>query len=329
MPTAPRLALVPGEPAGIGPELCVRIAQAPREATLVAYGDGDTLLAAAHALGLPLRLREAAADTGPGELALVDHRNATPVRFGHADPANAGAVIGALRAAARDALVGTIDGLVTGPVHKATINQGGIAYTGTTELLADVAGTDVVMMLANPRLRVALATTHLPLRAVPDAITEAGLERVLRITAAALGGLFGIAVPRLRVLGLNPHAGESGEMGREEIDVIIPLLERLRAEGLHVEGPLPADTAFLPQHLGDFDAVVAMYHDQGLPVLKASGFEDAVNITLGLPFPRVAVDHGTALDLAGRGIADPSSLKQAVALCTDLARRRATARGTH
>ena len=329
MPTAPRLALIPGEPAGIGPELCVRIAQAPREAMLVAYGDGDTLLAAAHALGLPLRLREAAADTGPGELALVEHRNAAPVRFGQADPANATAVIGALKTAARDALAGTVDGLVTGPVHKATINRGGIAYTGTTELLADVAGTDVVMMLANPRLRVALATTHLPLRAVPDAITAAGLERVLRITAGALGDLFGIAGPRLRVLGLNPHAGESGEMGREEIDVIIPLLDRLRAEGLQLDGPLPADTAFLPQHLGDFDAVVAMYHDQGLPVLKASGFEDAVNITLGLPFPRVAVDHGTALDLAGRGVADPSSLRHAVALCTDLARRRATARGTH
>lgn len=329
MPVAPRLALIPGEPAGIGPELCVRIAQHPRDATLVAYGDGETLLAAARALGLPLRLREAAADTGPGELALVEHRNATPVRFGHADPANAGAVIGALRAAARDALGGAVDGLVTGPVHKATINHGGIAYTGTTELLADVAGTEVVMMLANPRLRVALATTHLPLRAVPDALTAAGLERVLRITDAALRDAFGIAHPRLRVLGLNPHAGESGEMGREEIDVIIPLLDRLRAEGLHLEGPLPADTAFLPQHRRDFDAVVAMYHDQGLPVLKASGFEDAVNITLGLPFPRVAVDHGTALPLAGRGVADPSSLQHAVALCADLARRRAASRGTH
>ena len=329
MPTAPRLALIPGEPAGIGPELCVRIAQASRDAQLVAYGDGDTLLAAAHSLGLPLRLRDASADAGPGELALVQHRNAAPVRFGHADPANASAVIGALKAAARDALAGTVDGLVTGPVHKATINRGGIAYTGTTELLAEVAGTDVVMMLANPRLRVALATTHLPLRAVPDAITAAGLERVLRITAGALRDSFGIAKPRLRVLGLNPHAGESGEMGREEIDVIIPVLERLRAEGLQLEGPLPADTAFLPQHLGHFDAVVAMYHDQGLPVLKASGFEDAVNITLGLPFPRVAVDHGTALDLAGRGIADPSSLQHAVALCADLARHRAAARHTH
>jgi len=329
MPDAPRLALIPGEPAGIGPELCVRIAQRPREATLVAYGDGETLLAAAHALGLPLRLREPTAETGLGEMALVEHRNATPVRFGHADPANAGAVIGALRAAAQDAVDGAIGGLVTGPVHKATINRGGIAYTGTTELLAEVAGTEVVMMLANPRLRVALATTHLPLRAVPDAITAFGLERVLRITLRALHEDFGIRRPRLRVLGLNPHAGESGEMGREEIDVIIPVLDRLRAEGFAIEGPLPADTAFLPQQLGEFDAVIAMYHDQGLPVLKASGFEDAVNITLGLPFPRVAVDHGTALALAGRGVADPSSLQHAVALCADLARRRAAARGTH
>ncbi len=334
----PRLALLPGEPAGIGPELCVRVAQSPQPASLIAYGDGESLLAAAHALGLPLRLRavsigtldaDLAQPSAPGELALVEHRNAAPARFSHADPANAAAVIGALKAAAGDAMAGLIDGLVTGPVHKATINRGGIAYTGTTELLAAVAGVDVVMMLANPRLRVALATTHLPLRAVPDALDAAALERVLRITAQSLRDDFGIARPRLRVLGLNPHAGESGEMGREEIDVMIPVLERLRAEGFLLEGPLPADTAFLPQHLGAFDAVVAMYHDQGLPVLKASGFEDAVNITLGLPFPRVAVDHGTALELAGRGVADVSSLQHAVVQCAELARRRAAARAMH
>ena len=179
------------------------------------------------------------------------------------------------------------------------------------------------MMLASPRLRVALATTHLPLRAVPGALTPALLERVLRITDAALRRDFGLPEPRLRVLGLNPHAGESGELGREEIEVIIPVLERLRGEGLRLEGPLPADTAFLPQQRGAFDAVVAMYHDQGLPVLKASGFEEAVNLTLGLPFPRVAVDHGTALELAGRGLADASSLRHAVALCARLAARRA------
>lgn len=318
----PRLALVPGEPAGVGPELCVRLAQSPLPARLLAYADGDTLLAAAQALGLPLRLREADEDAGPGELALVEHRNAVPVRFGEATPANAAAVIGALRAAAADALAGRVQGLVTGPVHKATINRGGIAFTGVTELLAEAASCEVVMMLANPQLRVALATTHLPLRAVPEAITQAGLLRVLRITQRALREQFGIAQPRLRVLGLNPHAGESGELGREEIEIIAPVLDLLRAEGFTLEGPLPADTAFLPQQRGDFDAVVAMYHDQGLPVLKASGFEDAVNITLGLPFPRVAVDHGTALALAGRGLADPSSLRHAVALCAELARRR-------
>ncbi len=325
MHTPPRLALLPGEPAGIGPELCVRAAQCPQAGTLLAYGDGETLLAAAHALGLPLRLRDSADDIGPGELALVEHRNAKPTRFGHADPANAAAVVGALRAAAADALAGMIDGLVTGPVHKATINRGGIPYTGSTELLADCAQVDVVMMLANPRLRVALVTTHLPLRAVAAAITADGLERVLRITERSLRELFGIERPRLRVLGLNPHAGESGEMGREEIEIITPVLQRLRAEGLVLEGPLPADTAFLPQQREAFDAVVAMYHDQGLPVLKATGFEDAVNITLGLPFPRVAVDHGTALEIAGRGLANPSSLQHAIALCADLARRRAAA----
>lgn len=324
----PRLALLPGEPAGVGPELCVRIAQSTWPAQLVAYGDGETLLAAAHALGLPLRLGAAGEPSGPGVLGLVEHTNALPVRFGAAQAANAPAVIGAMRAAAADALSHRIDGLVTGPIHKATINQGGIPYTGTTELLAEVAGCDVVMMLANPRMRVALVTTHLPLRAVADAITTDALERVLRITERALRQDFGIARPRLRVLGLNPHAGESGELGREDIEIIEPVLVRLRAEGMALEGPLPADTAFLPQQRDDFDAVIAMYHDQGLPVLKATGFEDAVNITLGLPFPRVAVDHGTALGIAGRGIADSSSLGHAIRLCADLAQRRLTAGAT-
>jgi len=328
MRTNPRLALIPGEPAGVGPELCVRIAQDAWPARLVAYADGETLLAAAHALALPLRLVDADDEAAPGRLPLIEHRNAAPTRFGHADPANAGAVVGALRAAAADALTGAIDGLVTGPVHKAAIIRSGLCvaglpFRGVTELLAEAANCEMVMMLANPRLRVALATTHLPLRAVPDAITSAGLERTLRITHRALRDDFGIPKPRLRVLGLNPHAGESGELGHEEIAVITPVLVRLRAEGLALEGPLPADTAFLPAQRDAFDAVVAMYHDQGLPVLKATGFEDAVNLTLGLPFPRVAVDHGTALDLAGRGVADDSSLRHAVALCADLARRRA------
>jgi 4-hydroxythreonine-4-phosphate dehydrogenase len=215
--------------------------------------------------------------------------------------------------------------VVTGPVHKASINAGGIAYTGTTELLAQQAGTDVVMMLANPRLRVALATTHLPLREVPAAITPALLARILRTLHQALHRDFGITSPRIAVLGLNPHAGEGGVLGHEEVEVIAPALDALRGEGLLLDGPLPADTAFLPQKLHAFDAVLAMYHDQGLPVLKHSGFEDAVNLTLGLPYPRVAVDHGTALDLAGRGTADPSSLVAATKLCFQLAgnRRRA------
>jgi len=324
-PARPRLALVPGEPAGVGPELCVRLVQQPLAADLVAFADPDTLQAAARALGLPLTLREPGQARGPGELAVRQVRQARPAVFGQPDPANAAAVIASLELAGAACLAGEFDGLVTGPVHKASINAGGIAYTGTTELLAAQAGADVVMMLANPGLRVALATTHLPLREVPDAITGAGLARVLRVTDAALRRDFGLARPRIAVLGLNPHAGEDGHLGREELDVIIPCLEGLRAEGLDLVGPLPADTAFLPAKLAGFDAVLAMYHDQGLPVLKHSGFEQAVNITLGLPYPRVAVDHGTALDLAGSGRADPSSLLAAVALCARLAARRLTA----
>ncbi len=319
----PRLALVPGEPAGIGPELCVRLAQAPRDdCTLLAFADPQALLDAAAALALPLRLlddRDVA--TSPGDLPLRPFPNAAPSHFGHANPANAGAVIAALTAAADGCLRGELDGLVTGPIHKATINDGGIAYTGTTELLARHADRDVVMMLANDVVRVALATTHLPLREVADAISRDGLIRNLRILEGALRRQFGIVTPRIAVLGLNPHAGEAGHLGREEIDMIEPVLTMLRNEGMHLIGPLPADTAFLPAKLREFDAVLAMYHDQGLPTLKYSGFEKAVNITLGLPYPRVAVDHGTALDLAGSGSADPSSLFAAVATCARMARK--------
>ena len=325
--TLPRLALVPGEPAGIGPELCVRLAQQPRtDCTIAVFADPGTLEAAADALSAPLRLLAPGARADhPGDIVLHPIRNAAPATFGTADPRNAPAVIGALQTAAQECLVRAFDGLVTGPVHKATINAGGIAYTGTTELLAHQAGTAVVMMLANATVRVALATTHLPLRAVPAAITDEGLERTLRILHRALREDFGIASPRIAVLGLNPHAGEDGHLGREEIEVIAPLLEALRAAGMALDGPLPADTAFLPAKLREVDAVLAMYHDQGLPVLKYSGFEQAVNLTLGLPYPRVAVDHGTALDLAGRGVADPSSLFAAVETCTRLARMRVTA----
>lgn len=317
---SPRLALVPGEPGGVGPELCVRLAQTPQDAELIAIGDPDTLLQAARELGLPLRFREPGQSCAVGELALIAQPQATPVEFGRADPANARAVIDALLRGAQGCRDKEFDGLVTGPVNKASINAGGIAYSGTTELLAEHAGVDVVMMLANPSLRVALATTHLALREVPSAITPASLTTTLRILHAALREDFGLSAPRIAVLGLNPHAGEAGLLGSEEIHTIIPVLDALRAEGMLLIGPLPADTAFLPQKLSGFDAVLAMYHDQGLPVLKHAGFEQTVNITLGLPYPRVAVDHGTALELAGKGIADVSSLQAAVKMCAQLAR---------
>ncbi|HEY4581970.1 MAG TPA: 4-hydroxythreonine-4-phosphate dehydrogenase PdxA, partial [Lysobacter sp.] len=284
----PRLALVPGEPAGVGPELCVRLAQRPRTHSLIAFADARVLRDAASRLGLALDLVDVddPAARSAGTLGLVPIDAPAPAEPGRLDVANAPSVIEALHAAARACLDGRLDGLVTGPVHKAVVNDAGIPYTGTTELLAAQAGRDVVMMLGHDDLRVALVTTHLPLRAVPDAITREAVERTLRIVEAALGRDFGLARPRIAVLGLNPHAGEDGHMGREEIDVIAPVMARLRGEGLDLAGPLPADTAFLPAKLEGFDAVVAMYHDQGLPVLKYSGFERAVNITLGLPYPR-------------------------------------------
>lgn len=325
----PNLALVPGEPAGIGPELCVRLAQRARACTLTVFADARVLRAAAEALALPLELIDVdpraphveGVGLAPGTLGLVDMPCARVPQFGTPHPDNACSVIDALLGAAQGCIDGRFGGVVTGPVHKAAINAGGIAYSGTTELLAQQAGADVVMMLANATVRVALVTTHLPLRAVPDAITPEAVARVLRIVDAAMRRDFGIASPRIAVLGLNPHAGEAGHLGREEIEVIEPVLDALRGEGLVLLGPLPADTAFLPAKLREVDAVVAMYHDQGLPVLKFSGFEHAVNVTLGLPYPRVAVDHGTALELAGRGVADPSSLIAALELCSRLAQQ--------
>ena len=310
----PRLALVPGEPAGIGPELVARALQRDWDADLTVFGDAAGLHAAAAALGLAL----------PARLDIVDIPAPHPPRPGQPDPRNAPSVHAALSRAAQACLEGSLDGLVTGPVHKACMSAGlGVAYTGTTELLAAQARVPVVMMLANPVVRVALLTTHLPLRDVPDAVTPGALERALLIVHDALVRDFGIAAPRIAVLGLNPHAGEDGELGREEIDVMQPALERLRARGLRLDGPLPADTAFLPARLREVDAVLAIYHDQGLPVLKHADFANAVNITLGLPYPRVAVDHGTALDLAGSGVADPSSLVAAIRTCAQLAARRA------
>lgn len=322
----PLLALVPGEPAGIGPELVVHAAQRDWDADLVVFGDAGSLVRAAAALSLPLALhRSGEPPDAPRSLAIVDIPHPVAAAFGRPEPANAASVVTALTSAAQACLDGRLDGLVTGPVHKAVINDGGIPFTGTTGLLAAHAGAEVVMMLANPVMRVALQTVHLPLREVADRITPDALARTLRIVDTALRTQFGIAAPTIAVLGLNPHAGEDGHLGREELDIIGPTLERLRGEGLHLIGPLPADTAFLPDKLHGFDAVLAMYHDQGLPVLKHADFAHAVNLTLGLPYPRVAVDHGTALDLAGTGQADPSSLFAAIATCTRLAARRANA----
>lgn len=318
------LGLIPGEPAGVGPELAVRLAHTEHTCALVALCDPTSLREAAEAIGLPIEILAAdATDAAPGQLRVDPMPRATASRFGTLDVRNAAYVHDCLQRGARLAAAGTLSGLVTGPVQKGVLNDAGIAFTGTTELLAQVAGCQVVMMLASPSLRVALVTTHLPLRDVSSAITTAALNHSIEVLHQALLADFGILNPRIAVLGLNPHAGEGGWLGHEEIDTLIPVLETLRARGMNLIGPLPADTAFLPQKLADFDSVLAMYHDQGLPVLKYSGFEHAVNITLGLPFVRVAVDHGTALELAGQGVADPSSLIRAAELARSFAQRRA------
>jgi 4-hydroxythreonine-4-phosphate dehydrogenase len=327
-----RIAVTAGEPAGIGPELLVRLAQRDCTAQLIAIADPDLLMHAADRLELPLALTpvHAADPASPhraGHLVVHPVPLVHGVRFGQLDVANAPAVVAMLAAAADGAERGVFDAIVTAPVQKSILNDAGIAFSGHTEFFADRVGREVVMLLAAGDLRVALATTHLPLRAVPDAIRADRLERTIRILHADLREKFALADPRILVLGLNPHAGEGGHLGREEIDVIIPVLERLRGEGMNLRGPLPADTAFLPRELATGEAVLAMYHDQGLPVLKHAGFGQAVNITLGLPYVRTSVDHGTALDLAGRGIADPGSLFAATDLAIDLSQRRRASMG--
>lgn len=322
----PRLAITLGEPAGIGPELVAELAHGDIAADLIAIGDVQALHAAAASRGLTLALSE---DDGrplirraAGSLRTVTIEAAAAVVPGKLDRANAGYVLSTLARASDGCMAGEFDAVVTAPVQKSIINDAGIPFSGHTEYFALRANAEVVMMLAAGDLRVALATTHLPLAAVPAAITRASLETTLRILRADLAHKFGFAEPRILVLGLNPHAGEGGHLGREEIEIIQPLLADLRDEGFHLTGPLPADTAFLPGPLSQADAVLAMYHDQGLPVLKALGFGNAVNLTLGLPFVRTSVDHGTALDLAGRGVADAGSLIAATRLALDLAERR-------
>jgi 4-hydroxythreonine-4-phosphate dehydrogenase len=319
----PRIALTPGEPAGIGPDLTVMLAQQAHDCALVAIADPGLLRERADRLGLPLALRDYdprhSSASRAGELVVLPVSVAAPVSAGRLDVRNAAYVLQTLERAAQGCLQQEFDAVVTSPVQKSVINDAGVAFSGHTEFFQEKAGVDrVVMMLACPGLRVALATTHLPLKDVPAAITETRLHEVLAILVNDLRRNFGIARPRILVAGLNPHAGEAGHLGREEIDVIIPALKSFGDAGCTLTGPLPADTLFTPKHLEQADAVLAMYHDQGLPVLKYKGFGNAVNITLGLPFIRTSVDHGTALDLAGTGRADSGSLNAALATALDM-----------
>jgi 4-hydroxythreonine-4-phosphate dehydrogenase len=326
--TSLRVALTPGEPAGIGPDLTVQLAQQAHAVELVAIADPQLLQQRAQQLGLPLSIREFDAQQPPsvsqaGELTVLPIALAAPCQTGTLNPANAPYVLATLDAAIDGCMAQQFDAMVTAPVHKAVINDAGIAFSGHTEYLAQRTNTPmVVMMLATEGLRVALATTHLPLLEVPAQITAAHLQKIITILHRDLSRHFGLAKPQIIVLGLNPHAGEGGHMGREEIDHIIPCLETLRQQGMALTGPLPADTAFTEKYLQNCDAVLAMYHDQGLPVLKYKGFGNAVNITLGLPIIRTSVDHGTALDLAGTGTADSGSLHTALRYAITMASHR-------
>ena len=323
-----RIVITPGEPAGIGPDLVIQLAQQQHDVELVVIADPLMLELRAKLLGLPLQLRSFQASQpfqacAKGELAFVAKPLVNPCIPGELNPANSSYVLDTLATATAGCMVGEFDALVTAPVQKSVINDAGFAFSGHTEFLAETTNTDqVVMMLATEGLRVALVTTHLPLREVPEHITHEHLQRVIRILHQDLQDHFGIAEPVITVLGLNPHAGESGHMGREEEDIIIPCMQLLRNEGMNLIGPLPADTAFNEKHLAQCDAVLAMYHDQGLPVLKYKGFGKAVNITLGLPIIRTSVDHGTALDLAGTGKADLGSLQTALEYAITLARHK-------
>ncbi|MDT0175316.1 4-hydroxythreonine-4-phosphate dehydrogenase PdxA [Pantoea sp. RRHST58] len=320
MPSNYRVVITPGEPAGIGPDLAIQLAQQSWPVELVVCASPQLLLARAAQLGLPLTLRDyqpglAAQPQQAGSLTILPIETAQPVTPGELQPANSAYVLATLARACDGCLNGEFAALITGPVHKGVINDAGIPFTGHTEFFADRAGGHrVVMMLATEELRVALATTHLPLKDVSAAITHASLREVITILHRDLQQKFAIPQPHIFVCGLNPHAGESGHMGREEIDTIIPALDSLREQGIQLTGPLPADTLFQPKYLQHADAVLAMYHDQGLPVLKFQGFGRAVNITLGLPFIRTSVDHGTALELAGLGQAEPGSFITALNL---------------
>jgi 4-hydroxythreonine-4-phosphate dehydrogenase len=313
----PRIAITTGEPAGIGPEISGLVLADPLDADITLIGDESLLAARARAAGVPW----------PTAARVRHVPLAAEARAGHLDVRNARYVLATLDHAIEGALAGTYDAVVTAPVQKSVINDAGVAFTGHTEFLAGRSHAgQVVMMLVGGTphgpLRVALATTHLPLARVPEALTTDGLVAVMRVLLHDLTHRFGIAQPRVAVTGLNPHAGEGGHLGREEIEAIAPAIARVREAGALVDGPLPADTLFVPSIVRRYDAVLAMFHDQGLPVLKYATFGHGINVTLGLPFIRTSVDHGTALDIAGSGRADAGSLRAAIALAVELAQRR-------
>jgi 4-hydroxythreonine-4-phosphate dehydrogenase len=319
-PLAP-VAVTSGEPAGIGPDICLALAEGGLAPRVVVLGDREMLAARARQLGMRVKLREPGTRAAPNSIACLHLPLSYTCRPGALDPRSAPYVISLLDRAVAGCESGEFAALVTAPVHKGIINDGGIPFVGHTEYLAERTGAArVVMMLAGGGLRVALATTHLALKDVPRGLTREGLEQTIRVLCAELISRFGIAAPRILVSALNPHAGEGGHFGREEVEVIGPVLEKLRAEGVRAIGPLPADTLFVPERLAGADCVLAMYHDQGLPVLKYASFGRGVNITLGLPMIRTSVDHGTAIDIAGTGHAQADSLIEAVEAAIELAR---------
>jgi len=316
-PTLPRIALTAGEPAGIGIDLVIQLAQQPLDCQLIVIADPELLITRAKQLNLPLHIHyfdshQPITQNKAQNLTVLSAHLAEASHCGQLNSSNAAYVLETLTIATEGCLSGLFDAMVTAPVHKGIINDAGFAFTGHTEFIANITGGHPVMMLATEGLRVALATTHLPLSKVSDAITPTNLKTVLELLHRDLQQRFAIKNPHILVCGLNPHAGEDGYLGNEEIDVINPVLEQCRQQGMNLTGALPADSLFTPKYLEQADAVLAMYHDQGLPVLKYKGFGNAVNITLGLPIIRTSVDHGTALDLAGTGKANVSSLQYAL-----------------
>lgn len=325
MQASPKIALALGEPAGIGPDIAVRMAQEAVHCRLAVIADPDLLLNRASELMLPLDV-----DVWQGQeamskrLSVLTEKLGQPVTTGKLNPANVDYVLRCLNRAIDGCLSGEFDAMMTGPVHKGIINDAGTDFTGHTEYIAKRTGSELpVMMLVTSVLRVALVTTHVPLRKVSAMITRDRIDKVVDILICSLKRKFGIGAPRIAVCGLNPHAGEQGYLGHEEDEIIVPVIEKYQQAGYSIDGPLPADTIFIPHNINRYDVVLAMYHDQGLPVIKHQGFSEAVNITLGIPIIRTSVDHGTALELAGSNAVDIGSSMAAIALATDLARHQA------